>query len=380
MLSHDLREILNTENLHLLTELIRRQDGVKVQVDRQKYYQRMKTKFSPVDLANLMPSYADDPGRLNIPDVFVAQDVRKDPWFVELPKELEEASFTNRGRRSPVLDVICSAKYRLLVLLGEPGSGKSTLMRYLLTGIIEPPLDRKNGLPLSWWESFQGAFPLLIELRDYNALWRQQKCNNFLEYVAFMAKSEAWAIDDHAVDSYLANEPSLVMFDGLDEIFDLDRRTRVAHEIVGIAQQYPKARIVVTSRPIGYNQWVLDAGGFNHFVIQDLTNDQIKKFVQGWFTLTFPRDLQQAHQRIDRVLRSVQQSKHIRLVAGNPMLLTIMALLAREEELPRERGKFYEKAVEVLCHHWDANRNLGLPEDTHLYAEDKIALLRNVAI
>ncbi len=62
------------------------------------------------------------------------------------------------------------------------------------------------------------------------------------------------------------------------------------------------------------------------------------------------------------------------------MLLTIMALLAREEELPRERAKFYDKAVEVLCHHWDANRNLELPEDRYLNADDKKELLRRVAL
>ena len=61
------------------------------------------------------------------------------------------------------------------------------------------------------------------------------------------------------------------------------------------------------------------------------------------------------------------------------MLLTIMALLAREQELPRERAKFYEKAVEVLCHHWDVNRNLELP-DRYLNADDKKDLLRRIAM
>lgn len=62
------------------------------------------------------------------------------------------------------------------------------------------------------------------------------------------------------------------------------------------------------------------------------------------------------------------------------MLLTIMALLAREQELPRERAAFYEAAVNVLCHHWDANRNLTLPETDYLRLEDKKELLRRVAM
>lgn len=119
----------------------------------------------------------------------------------------------------------------------------------------------------------------------------------------------------------------LIIIDGLDEIFDGADRQRVMQEISGFTQRYPRSRIVVTSRPVGYKQQV-----------------------------------QQAEQRIERVLCSVKQSRPIRLLAGNPMLLTIMSLLAREEELPRERVKFYEKAVEVLCHHWDANCNLELPD------------------
>ena len=62
------------------------------------------------------------------------------------------------------------------------------------------------------------------------------------------------------------------------------------------------------------------------------------------------------------------------------MLLAIMSLLAREEELPREQAKFYEKAVEVLRHHWNANHNLELQKDRYLNADDKKGLLRQIAM
>ena len=65
---------------------------------------------------------------------------------------------------------------------------------------------------------------------------------------------------------------------------------------------------------------------------------------------------------------------------SGPPVCHCSSLLAREEELPRERAKFYEKAVEVLCHHWDANRNLELPEDRYLNADDKKDLLRRIAM
>ncbi len=403
ILSDDLRELLNAHNLQELKELIQRQGGVRPQVRLDKYRQRMRTKFSPVDLANLMPAYADDPGRMVIRDVFVAQNVRENPPPVALPKELAKKSSPHAPREEvrhaerddyykelrtayvsqspkPVLDVIAAAANRLLVLTGEPGSGKSTLMRYLLTGVIEPPTDAEAGLPLPWTLPFEGAFPLLIELRDFYAMRSRGECDSFLEYVAYMGKTDQWFLDDHAVNAHLEGGLSLVMFDGLDEIFDTADRDRVMQEIAGFAQRYPRARIIVTSRPVGYREQVLREAGFAHFGIQDLGDEQIDAFIRGWFALTFPQQPQQAQQRIERVLGSVQQSRPIRLLAGNPMLLTIMGLLAREEELPRERAKFYEKAVEVLCHHWDANRNLELPEERYLNADDKKALLRRIAM
>jgi hypothetical protein len=404
ILSNELRELLNAQNLEKLTELIERQGGVKVEVRRDKYSQRMRTKFAPVDLANLMPSFADDPGRLVIRDVFVPTSVVENPPPVEIPKDLVD-DLLKRGLdalpqadgvdkqdlerlhaayvsqlRQPLLNVIAAPVNRLLVLIGEPGSGKTTLLRYLLTGVIEPPFDNKAGLPLPWTLTFQDAFPLLIELRDFYALRKNGECDSFLEYVAYMGKTDHWSLDDHAANSFLENGTSLVMFDGLDEIFDHADRQRILQEISGFAQRYPKARIIVTSRPVGYKEQTLRDAGFRHFGIQDLGDEQIKSFVQGWFTLTFPQNHEQADQRIKRVTGSIQRSKSIRLLAGNPMLLTIMALLAREEELPRERAKFYEKSVEVLCHHWDVNRNLELPDDRYLNADDKKKLLRRIAM
>jgi hypothetical protein len=40
------------------------------------------------------------------------------------------------------------------------------------------------------------------------------------------------------------------------------------------------------------------------------------------------------------------------------MLLTIMAIIGKNQELPRERWKFYDHAAGVLIHHWDVERHL----------------------
>ena len=62
-----------------------------------------------------------------------------------------------------------------------------------------------------------------------------------------MGKTDQWFLDQHAVHDYLDKTPSLVMFDGLDEIFDTADRERVMQEIAGFTQRYLRARIIVTS-------------------------------------------------------------------------------------------------------------------------------------
>ncbi len=71
--------MLNAENLDSIRQLLQRDGGVRPEVREEKYAVRMRTKYAPVDLANLMPSYAENPGQLVIRDVFAPQQVKENP-------------------------------------------------------------------------------------------------------------------------------------------------------------------------------------------------------------------------------------------------------------------------------------------------------------
>jgi len=70
-------------------------------------------------------------------------------------------------------------------------------------------------------------------------------------------------------------------------------------------------------------------------------------------------------------------------LAGNPLLLTMIAMIAKHQELPRDRAKLYDNATRVLCHQWDATRHqLRYEHKTvslELNEEDKLTLLRQLA-
>ena len=55
----------------------------------------------------------------------------------------------------------------------------------------------------------------------------------------------------------------------------------------------------------------------------------------------------------------------LRELAGNPLLLTLMAVLARESDLPRDLGSLYKQAADLLLKTWDARRYLATEIDQH---------------
>ena len=74
--------------------------------------------------------------------------------------------------------------------------------------------------------------------------------------------------------------------------------------------------------------------------------------------------------------RAFRESRAVRALAGNPLLLTMMAILNRNQDLPRDRVELYSQASRVLLHEWDASR--FLPVDTFA-RQEKEELLRELA-
>jgi predicted NACHT family NTPase len=142
------------------------------------------------------------------------------------------------------------------------------------------------------------------------------------------------------------------MFDGLDEVFELEKRNRIVDQIHSFTQKYPRVKTIVTSRVIGYQQQRLKNAEFHHFMLQDFEPEQIQDFLQKWHDLTLIDRLKKAA-LLERLQQAIAASNSIRELAGNPLLLTMMAILNRNQELPRFRAKLYEEASKVLLHKWD---------------------------
>ncbi|CAK8722211.1 MAG: NACHT domain-containing protein [Candidatus Electronema aureum] len=354
--------------------------GPQPDFDLDVYAKALEERFGRLNLDCLDTDGASY-NAVRLWSVFVPQSVREcekfQPRHLEQPKGDEERQEQLRPYFEqplrPVLEVCADQQLQRLVILGDPGSGKSTLLRCLaLEWARDEDANRRATAPL----------PLLIELRAYN----QWECSSGKSFIAYLHHAQNWhRLNQNALDALL-HRPGrvLLLLDGLDEIFDPQQRELAVNDIFRFSNDYPNARIILTSRVVGYKPERLRDAGFHHFMLQDFDAGQIEEFLKLWHQITFTfSDQEEAERKRQRLAKAVADSRPIKLLAGNPLLLTLMAIINRKEELPRNRARLYEKAAELLLQQWDTEAKLlldfpSLSEEIDLRA--KAAILRKVAL
>ena len=141
-----------------------------------------------------------------------------------------------------------------------------------------------------------------------------------------------------------------------------------------------QVQVIVTSRVIGYQPQQLRDAEFHHFMLQDLESKKVEDFIERWHNLTYQNDGER-ERKSERLKRAINDSSAIKQLSGNPLLLTMMAILNRHQELPRDRAELYNQASRILLQQWDMERTLvdaNLDWKTIDY-KDKQEILRRVA-
>ncbi|MEH2193072.1 MAG: HEAT repeat domain-containing protein, partial [Nostoc sp.] len=393
--SEELRYILELQKLSSIDKTLKENADIPKDFNLPQYLETIRERYGNLKLDSLETTSREHP--VNLWQMFIPQNVRQVYQVLpELPKEhlrrlkesnqldteLEIEKFqeeTERYQRTyfeqpirSILDVIREKQRKnYLVILGDPGSGKSTLLQYLALDWVEKTLEQND---------FNLPIPLLIELRNYQRDRDAGNCNNFLQFY-HNSPNCFYHLNQHKLHEQLKAGNALVMFDGLDEIFESAKREEVITSIHRFTNEYPDVQVIVTSRIIGYKQQQLRDAEFRHFMLQDLEPAQIQDFIERWHDKTFSqaeeRDKNIKRERLQRV---INESKAIAELAQNPLLLTMMAILNLKRELPRDRSELYKDASEVLLHNWDEGRNLKPDERLDIIDyKDKQAMLRQVA-
>lgn len=316
----------------------------------------------------------------------------------EFTAEDQQTWEEQRHQRTPVTRKITkqfSASQALrdnekLVLLGAPGSGKSTLARYLALIFARGQAARRLDIP-------EKRLPLLILLREYLAERARHSGDgfSFLDYLYCNAK-EILNVDpplpEGFFEHFLRQKKCLVLFDGLDEVTEPGERLMVRDAVCSFANAFPANGYLITSRPAGYEEAPLSRDDYPHFRILDFTDKEIEAFVTKWYDL---RELseREATENKESLLAAIKASPGVKRLAVNPLLLTIIALIHRQEaELPNQRVRLYDECSEVLLYRWERRKRLewGIgPEEMRrrlehiafwMYEQGKVSAERAVSV
>ncbi len=231
-----------------------------------------------------------------------------------------------------ILGIEAVKQYPKLMVLGKPGSGKTTFLKYLA-------IRCSSGNLLSH------LVPIFITIRDFAEVKNQV---SLLEFITLILSHQS--ITEHQAHEILKQGKALILLDGLDEIREEDTN-RVIKEIRELSEQYPTNQFVITCR-IAAREYMFEA--FTEVEIADFNSKQIQTFATKWFQAK-KSDSDMAAQ----FLEQLQANPPIRELATNPLLLTLLLLEFEESgDFPYERAQLYQRGIATLLRKWDAKRGI----------------------
>ncbi len=263
----------------------------------------------------------------------------------------------------PLALLDAASQKRRLVILGDPGSGKTTFLRYLALCIASAQIDKENSLWLSrlprWDSSDFGLTPILISLRDV-ARWmmrRRQVTGVELLWRFTYDMLASLGLDEfsESLKHDVYEGKAILLLDGLDEI-NVHLRSLVRDMVVALAE-VGNSRIIVTCRTLSYSDphWQID--GFEHVEIAPFRDTQIRQFIKLWHRemvhtgMVNKTDAQVLETRLQQTL---ENNHDLWIMASNPLLLETMAIVHTHEGfLPQNRVLLYEDCVDLLLWNWE---------------------------
>lgn len=327
---------------------------------RRDYLAHIERSYRALDFKGI-PQLRTLPGELALESVYVSLLARPeqpdgDTWerrvagrsfnHDSLPEEALHG-MERAGAAAPAQIEEALREKKCVVVLGDPGSGKSTMLKYLALRLARDP---------------KAPLPILLPLNAYAKALAGRDINlqNYLvEY--FAGRAEGVAALGPLFKEALANGKAVILLDGLDEV--QSNRAALVGKVEAFAHEAIKRgnRVLVTSRIVGYRDAPLAPKDWSLYTLLDFTPAAIRTFAEKWcLTMEIsvlgdtPEARKQARAEQAGLLEAIETNPGVGRLASNPLLLTILALIKRQGvELPKSRIKLYDRYLETLIEAWN---------------------------
>ena len=373
-------KFIGRDDYSVTTNIITTPDQYPPEDLLQAYYRALANECCRLPLGIIDTQFIRASGEqpVPLPDIYVDLDVitpieQRAPTGVHQPDERAWAWRLLRGEgagRTPVLSAISRAAVKATVLLGDPGSGKTTFVNYLT--YLLATNDRV--LP----ETLQGQLVVRLILREVLAQHMPPQADKGTAQMLWEALRAdiATRLGDDAADRVLPyvrqrllKDGGFILLDGLDEVPEAQQRRQIVleavNEWVGLLPA-AHTRYLLTARPYAYadKRWHLP--GFVTVALAPFSEEQVQRFIARWYqavrpSLQWSEDTARSKgQQLQSVLR---EQSYLGDLASRPLLLTLMATLHSSwGQLPEDHASLYEETVKLLLGSWQRAREIHSPD------------------
>ena len=252
-------------------------------------------------------------------------------------------------------------EFSRVVILGDPGFGKTWLLKHEAVGTARDGLERLERFRTGIAEI---VLPVFIRLA---VLAEKVKTGDRIEKVLLETIVEersqrfrTWAKDT------LASERGLVLLDAWDEV-PVENQPRLRNALTAFSESCRDTRVYLTSRVVGYdpNDDLLRRP-VKEVELVSFEWENIEAFAGQWFG----RETDAAQDFLGRVRNNLAVRGQLKI----PLLLTLMCRFFSDEssDLPTRRCELYEKVLQKLLTDWyneDDRREAIEPETADLLLE-----------
>jgi hypothetical protein len=268
-----------------------------------------------------------------------------------------------RERRIPLDDYLSSKTQSLIV--GDAGSGKSSLLRFLALDI----LSDKPALKVSK-EIYKGALPVWLPF----ALWARMSIDQgapapIEEVVAAFFRAQGAANLADQMRRAAHGKGIVLLVDGLDEALD----PTAAQTLIAVLTTYVEQRnipVVATSRPHGMRNINGLGGSWDRSQLAPLSDSQRHALATLWFRVlegfeagsstTQTQIRAYAKRKADTFIAALPGNAGITRLSQTPLfLLAFMNLHRRGQNLPRSRFAASKEIVDQLMEHQPRRRDVS---------------------
>ena len=223
-----------------------------------------------------------------------------------------------RTSTSSIMNLFENNQY--IILNGNAGSGKSTIVKYLFVNAIQT----------------EYKIPIKIELRylnDYGG-----NLINFVQNKIF--KFQGLANSDEIIEQLMQSGKFVFFLDGYDEIIS-SKKQAITKDIDDFVKLYNKNNYLLTSRPFtDIDMLPL----FNSFDVCDLSEGDIDEFIKK----QIPQSEIELSTKIIEAVHSQENSSY-KSFLSNPLLLSMFILTFQSySNIPQRRSDFYNQVFETL--------------------------------